>query len=255
MKLSRIIKRFRIDHPQKFRLVDIDPGDICGLDIDKAEAKAIIAKSIQQLACRQDVLYATIAGRFSRSFRPWMRPGRTRRSSTSCRASIRKHARFSRSRRRAMRNWTTTFCGAPMSACPSAAASESSTRILLRGSAGGAGASGAAGASETSRQVVGKNIWQWRFQSINALEQHLARNRTRIVKFHLRISKEEQRKRFLDRLDEPGKRWKFSMDDIKERALWDKYMDAYEDMIRATSTPQAPWYVVVEVAVWRLETS
>ena len=128
-------------------------------------------------------------------------------------------------------------------------------RILLRGSAGGAGASGAAGASETSRQVVGKNIWQWRFQSINALEQHLARNRTRIVKFHLRISKEEQRKRFLDRLDEPGKRWKFSMDDIKERALWDKYMDAYEDMIRATSTPQAPWYVVVEVAVWRLETS
>ena len=132
MKLSRIIKRFRIDHPQKFRLVDIDPGDICGLDIDKAEAKAIIAKSIQQLACRQDVLYATIAGRFSRSFRPWMRPGRTRRSSTSCRASIRKHARFSRSRRRAMRNWTTTFCGAPMSACPSAAASESSIAPITR---------------------------------------------------------------------------------------------------------------------------
>ena len=83
-------------------------------------------------------------------------------------------------------------------------------------------------------EVVDKNIWQRRFQSINALEQHLARNGTRIVKFHLRISKEEQRKRFLDRLDEPGKRWKFSMDDIKERALWDKYMDAYEDMIRAT---------------------
>ena len=73
-------------------------------------------------------------------------------------------------------------------------------------------------------------------RSINALEQHLTRNGTWIVKFHFRISKEEQRKRFLERLDEPDKRWKFSTDDIKSAALWDDYMDAYEDMIRATST-------------------
>ena len=65
-----------------------------------------------------------------------------------------------------------------------------------------------------------------------------------VLKFHLRISKEEQRKRFLARLDEPGKRWKFSTADIAEREHWDEYMEAFEDMIRSTSTPEAPWYVV-----------
>jgi polyphosphate kinase 2 (PPK2 family) len=99
-------------------------------------------------------------------------------------------------------------------------------------------------------ELLAKDIWDRRFKSINALEQHLAQKGTRIVKFHLRISEEEQRKRFLERLDEPGKRWKFSMDDIKDRALWNKYMDAYEEMIRTTSTPHAPWYVVPADNKW-----
>src|SRR6185437_3271200 len=71
-----------------------------------------------------------------------------------------------------------------------------------------------------------------------------ARNGTLVLKFHLRISKEEQRQRFLARLDEPGKRWKFSMGDVAERERWDDYMAAYQDMIRGTSTAHAPWYVV-----------
>ena len=75
-------------------------------------------------------------------------------------------------------------------------------------------------------------------------EQHLVRNGTIVLKFHLRISKGEQRKRFLARLDEPGKRWKFSTADIAERGRWDDYMEAFEEMIRATSTAYAPWYVV-----------
>ena len=85
-------------------------------------------------------------------------------------------------------------------------------------------------------QLTGKNIWKHRFKDIRAFERHLARNGTLVLKFHLRISREEQRKRFLARLDEPGKRWKFSMGDVAERKHWDEYMDAYEDMIRATST-------------------
>jgi PPK2 family polyphosphate:nucleotide phosphotransferase len=93
-------------------------------------------------------------------------------------------------------------------------------------------------------KLISKNIWDERFKDIRAFEHHLARNGTKIVKFHLRISKEEQRKRFLERLDSPTKRWKFSMTDVAERQLWDKYMDAYEDMIRNTSTAYAPWYVV-----------
>jgi PPK2 family polyphosphate:nucleotide phosphotransferase len=89
-----------------------------------------------------------------------------------------------------------------------------------------------------------RSIWGHRFKDIRAFEQHLVRNGTVVLKFHLRISKDEQRKRFLARLDEPMKRWKFSMADVTERRRWDDYMAAYEDMIRNTSTDDAPWYVV-----------
>ena len=93
-------------------------------------------------------------------------------------------------------------------------------------------------------ELVRKDIWKQRFEDICNFERHLARNGVVVLKFFLHISKEEQRRRFLARLDEPAKRWKFSMSDVEERARWDDYMDAYEEMIRHTSTDHAPWYVV-----------
>jgi PPK2 family polyphosphate:nucleotide phosphotransferase len=87
-------------------------------------------------------------------------------------------------------------------------------------------------------------LWDSRFRSIRALERHLHDNGTRIIKFFLHLSKEEQRKRFLARLDEPEKNWKFSEADIKERSLWDDYMSAYEKCLSATSTKEAPWYAI-----------
>ena len=92
--------------------------------------------------------------------------------------------------------------------------------------------------------ATAKNIWKHRFQDIRGFERHLTRNGMLVLKFHLRISKEEQRKRFLARLDDPTKRWKFSASDIAEREYWDDYMAAYEEMIRETSTDYAPWYVI-----------
>ena len=89
-----------------------------------------------------------------------------------------------------------------------------------------------------------KTIWQERYRSIVDLENHLTRNGTRIIKFFLHLSKEEQRKRFLDRIDEPDKNWKFSLADITERKFWNDYMKAYEECLSATSTRDAPWYVV-----------
>ena len=89
-----------------------------------------------------------------------------------------------------------------------------------------------------------KTIWEERYRSILDLEKHLHRNGTRIVKFFLHLSKEEQRKRFLERIDDPQKNWKFSQSDIEERNLWPDYMKAYEDCLNATSTRHAPWYVV-----------
>jgi len=89
-----------------------------------------------------------------------------------------------------------------------------------------------------------KDFWQERYKSIVNLERHLHHNGTRIVKFFLHLSKEEQRKRFLERFDDPEKNWKFNAGDLKERALWDQYQSAYEDCLSATSTNYAPWYVV-----------
>ena len=89
-----------------------------------------------------------------------------------------------------------------------------------------------------------KAIWENRYRSIVDLESHLYRNGTRIVKVFLHLSKEEQRKRFLERIDDPDKNWKFSLADIHERKYWTQYMKAYEDCLQATSTPHAPWYVV-----------
>ncbi len=87
-------------------------------------------------------------------------------------------------------------------------------------------------------------IWQERYRSITDLESHLYRNGTRIIKFFLHLSEEEQRKRFLDRIDEPDKNWKLSLADIEERKFWKEYMQAYEACLSATSTKNAPWYVV-----------
>jgi PPK2 family polyphosphate:nucleotide phosphotransferase len=89
-----------------------------------------------------------------------------------------------------------------------------------------------------------KTIWQERYRSIVDLENHLHRNGTRIIKFFLHLSKEEQRKRFLKRIDDPEKNWKFSVADIAERKFWKQYMKAYEECLSATSTRHAPWYVV-----------
>jgi len=89
-----------------------------------------------------------------------------------------------------------------------------------------------------------KTVWESRFRSIVGLERHLHLNGTRIVKFYLHLSKDEQRKRFLQRIDEPYKNWKFSLADIEERKFWKRYMSAFEECLSATTTREAPWYVV-----------
>ena len=99
---------------------------------------------------------------------------------------------------------------------------------------------------------VHKNIWKHRYEDINNFEQHLARNGTTILKFFLNVSKEEQRARFLERLEEPDKNWKFSSGDIVERGFWDDYMAAFEEAINATSTPWAPWYVIPADRKWAM---
>ncbi len=95
-----------------------------------------------------------------------------------------------------------------------------------------------------------EKFWKRRYKDINNFEKHLARNGTAIIKFFLNISREEQRQRFLDRINEPEKHWKFSAGDVRERQLWDDYMDAYEECLAATSTRHAPWFVIPADHKW-----
>jgi PPK2 family polyphosphate:nucleotide phosphotransferase len=99
-------------------------------------------------------------------------------------------------------------------------------------------------------RLVTRNIWRERFEDISAFERYLSRNGTVVLKFFLNVSKEEQRERFLDRIEEPAKNWKFSMADVSERALWNKYQAAYQEMVRHTSSHVAPWYVVPADHKW-----
>jgi PPK2 family polyphosphate:nucleotide phosphotransferase len=100
------------------------------------------------------------------------------------------------------------------------------------------------------RQLVTKHIWKERFEDIANFERYLSRNGVIVRKFYLNVSREEQKDRFLKRLDDPKRNWKFSPDDIRERQLWPQYMDAYEDTIRHTATEQSPWYVVPADHKW-----
>ena len=99
-------------------------------------------------------------------------------------------------------------------------------------------------------ELITKDIWKERFQDIRSFERYLARNGVRVVKFFLHVSNKEQKKRFLSRIEEPEKNWKFSANDAKEREHWDDYMEAYEDMIRNTASKEAPWYVVPADNKW-----
>jgi PPK2 family polyphosphate:nucleotide phosphotransferase len=100
------------------------------------------------------------------------------------------------------------------------------------------------------RRLVSTKIWQERFEDINAYEGYLSRNGIVVLKFFLNVSKKEQKRRFLDRLDDPEKNWKFSASDALERRHWDEYMHSYEDTIRNTSTENAPWYIVPADHKW-----
>ena len=99
-------------------------------------------------------------------------------------------------------------------------------------------------------KLIGKNIWEERYEDISNFEQYLARNGIIVRKFFLHVSKKEQKQRFLDRIDDPQKNWKFSSNDASERDYWDDYMEAYEEMIQGTATKEAPWYVVPANNKW-----
>jgi len=250
MTLGSITKRFRVDNPEKFRLSDYDPDDSQGLTKDKSEAKAMLAEGIQMLVGLQERLYANDRWSVLIVLQAMDAAGKD---------SVIEHVMSGVNPQ-----------GVEVHSFKEPSAEELDHNFLWRAARrlperGHIGIFNRSHYEEVlvvrvhpelldrqrlPKPLVGKDLWQERFDDICAFERHIARNGTRILKFFLHVSKEEQRKRFLARIEEPGKRWKFSMADVAERKFWDKYQLAYEDMIRNTSRPEAPWFVVPADHKW-----
>ncbi|HZN56123.1 MAG TPA: polyphosphate kinase 2 family protein [Candidatus Polarisedimenticolaceae bacterium] len=251
-KISREFSRpYRVDEGRKFRLRDIDPGDTAGLkSADKPRAKEALAKGVQALAELQDKLYAQDRWSVLLIFQAMDAAGKD--------GAI-KHV---------MSGVNPQGCQIFSFKAPSAEDLDHDFLWRCMRSLPERGRIGIFNRSyyeETlvvrvhpdilSRQripesLVTKRVWKERFEDIRNVERYLSRNGVLIRKFFLHVSKAEQKRRFVERLENPDKNWKFSSADAKERGFWDQYMDAYEDMIRETSTAEAPWYVVPADNKW-----
>jgi PPK2 family polyphosphate:nucleotide phosphotransferase len=250
MKFEKILKRYRIDDPDRFRLASVDPGDTGGLDLDKDDGKAMLAEDTERLADLQQRLYAHDR---------WALLVVLQGMDTAGKDGVIKHM---------MGGLNPQGCEVHPFKAPTSRELDhdflwrAAVRLPARGDINIFNRSyyeevlvvrvhpELLARQKLPEKLVGKDIWKERFKDIRGFERHLLRSGTRVLKFFLHISKDEQRQRLLARLDEPAKRWKFNAADFEERKRWDKYMAAYEDMIRNTSRTEAPWYVVPADHKW-----
>lgn len=250
-KAHALAEPFRVNRGEKFRLKDFDPGDTLGLtSAEKPRAKEALAIGIQALAELQDKLYAQDHWGVLLIFQAMDAAGKD---------GVNKHV---------MSGVNPQGCEVNSFKAPSAEDLDHDYLwrcMKVLPNRGHIGIFNRSYYEETlvvrvhpefltgqklPPECVTKHIWDERFQDIRAFERYLTRNGTIVRKFFLHVSKAEQKKRFLERLDQPEKNWKFSAGDVQERAHWDDYMHAYEETIRATATEDAPWYVVPADNKW-----
>ncbi|QXM25722.1 polyphosphate kinase 2 family protein [Elioraea tepida] len=246
----RLLDRYRVTEGKGFRLKRIDPADTAGLDFDKAEARSLLAEGTERLAALQERLYADDRYAILLIFQAMDAAGKD---------STIKHV---------MSGVNPQGCQVTSFKHPSAEALDHDflhrhqAALPERGRIGIHNRSWyeevlvvrvhpeILAAQKLPAPLVTKRIWTERLADIAAYERYLARQGTVILKFFLHVSKEEQKRRFLERIDRPEKNWKFSMGDIRERGFWDDYQAAYEEAIRATAAPHAPWFVVPADNKW-----
>jgi PPK2 family polyphosphate:nucleotide phosphotransferase len=248
-RAGRLADRFRVEDGKRFRLAGVDPRDTWRLR-SKVQAASLLREGVERLAALQEQLYAQDRWSLLLVFQAMDAAGKD---------STIKHV---------MSGVNPQGCQVHSFKQPSPEELDhdflwrTTTRLPERGRIGIFNRSyyeevlvvrvhpELLARQKLPSRLITKDIWQERFASINDFERHLARNGTAVRKFFLHVSKEEQRKRFEERLDRPEKNWKFELGDVQERAHWDRYQKAYEDMIRHTATPHAPWYVVPADHKW-----
>ena len=249
MKTGKLAKAYRVDSGKHFRLKDFDPAE-CGGHSAKEQAAEVLQEGIVRTAELQDMLYAQDEWAVLLIFQALDAAGKD---------GIIKHV---------MSGVNPQGCQVFSFKAPSDPELQhdflwrTTDKLPERGKLGIFNRSyyeevlvvrvhsAILKSQKTPPALVTKNIWEERYEDIRHFEQHMARSGTVIRKFFLNLSKKEQKVRFLKRLEEPEKNWKFSAADIHERAYWDDYQKAYEDMIANTATEHAPWYVVPADNKW-----
>jgi PPK2 family polyphosphate:nucleotide phosphotransferase len=249
-RVGNILDRYRVDAGRGFRLKAFDPGDTAGLSLEKDHAAELLQQGVDRLAELQDMLYAQDRWSVLCIFQAMDAAGKD--------GAI-KHV----------------FSGVNPQGCqvhsfkaPNAMELDHdflwrhSTALPERGRIGIHNRSwyeevlvvrvhpDYLAGQKLPPRLVGKSVWDERLEDIAAYERYLARQGTVVLKFFLNVSKAEQKKRFLARIDEPEKNWKFSVNDVSERGHWDAYMAAYEAAIRGTAAKHAPWFVVPADTKW-----
>jgi len=241
---------FRITKGKDFRLKDFDPGDTLGLKMDKEEAAELLERGSEWLAMEQDILYAQDSWSVLLVFQAMDAAGKD--------GTI-KHV---------MGPVNPQGCDVHSFKQPSVEELSHdflwryATKVPQRGRIGIFNRSyyeevlvvrvhqELLKAQKTPPKLVGKGIWEERLADIARFEDYLTRQGMVVLKFYLNLSRKEQKKRFMERLDKPAKNWKFSASDVRERGYWDDYMQAYEEAIRATASKEAPWFVVPADNKW-----
>ncbi len=251
MKIDKLLKRYRIEQGKNFRLKDCDPADTHGLESElKPQAKELLANGVKELSRLQGILAAQDRWGLLLIFQALDAAGKD--------GTI-KHVMSGVNPQ-----------GVEVSSFKAPSAEELNHGFLWRcmKCVPGRGRIGIFNRSyyeevlvvrvhpqilesqKLPQSLVTKNIWEERFDDINHFERYLTHNGIAVVKFFLNLSKKEQKRRFMERLDTPDKNWKFSSSDVKERQSWDSYQVAYNDMIRQTASEHAAWYVVPADNKW-----
>jgi PPK2 family polyphosphate:nucleotide phosphotransferase len=249
-RLVKLASRFTVTDGARVRLSDFDPGDTKGFSATKEEAETLLLDTVRRIASLQETLYARDQWSVLLIFQAMDAAGKD---------SAIKNV-FSGLNPQGIQVFSFK--------APSAEELDhdflwrTTVRLPERGRIGVFNRSyyeevivvrvhnELLQSERLPEDLLGRGIWAQRFDDITAFERHLARNGYVIRKFFLHVSRDEQARRFIKRLDEPNKRWKFSMGDVRERGRWPRYMKAYEDVVQKTSTPESPWVVVPADKKW-----
>ena len=250
-KAHKLDEAYCVTDGKRFRLKDYRPGDTGGFgDEAKPRAKAALQMVVEHLATLQDMLYAQDRWSLLLIFQAMDAAGKDGAikhvmsgiNPQGCQVFSFKHPSATELDHDFL--WRTTTCLPERGRIGIFNRSYYEEVLVVRVEPG------ILGHGNLPASLVTKRIWTDRYEDINAAERYLTRNGIAIRKFHLNVSKDEQKKRFLERIEDPAKNWKFSIEDVKKRQQWNDYRKAYEQMLSATSTDYAPWYVVPADRKW-----